>query len=144
MSFPYKRILCAVDFDENCAAAIKEAHALAQAGDAKLLLLHVVWINPLATEGYVLAELEESQAKEARRKLSEAAQRALEGAGYEIEICVGDPGEGILAAAQRCDADLVVMATHGRRGVSRLLLGSVAARVVSAAASPVLLVRHRA
>ena len=144
MSFPYRRILCAVDFDENCVAALKEANALAQAGGAKLVLLHVVWINPLATEGYVLAELEESQAKNARKKLSENAKRAFEDAPCEIEICVGDAAEEILAAAKRYDADLVVMATHGRRGVSRLLLGSVAARVVSAATIPVLLVRHPA
>jgi nucleotide-binding universal stress UspA family protein len=143
MSFPYKRILCAVDFDDNAATAIKEAGALARASNGVVVLLHVVWINPLATEGYVLAELQKSQTEDASLKLEEAARRALSGAKYELEITIGEPGDSIVAAEKRCAADLVVMATHGRHGVSRLMLGSVAERVVRSSTVPVLTVRQQ-
>ena len=142
MSFPYKRILCAVAFDDNSDAAINEAAALSRASGGAIVLLHVVWINPLAADGYVLADLEKSQIEDARTKLEAAAKRALSGIRYEVEIRIGDPGEEILAAGQRFGADLTVMATHGRHGVSRLMLGSVAERVVRSAAIPVLTVRR--
>jgi nucleotide-binding universal stress UspA family protein len=90
----------------------------------------------------MLAELQKSQTEDASLKLEDAAQRDLIGVKYELEITSGDPGESIVAAEKRCAADLVVMATHGRHGVSRLMLGSVAERVVRSAAVPVLTVRR--
>ena len=144
MSFPYKRILCAVDFDDNAATAIKEAGALARAGDGVVILFHVVWINPLAAEGYVLAELQKSQTEDASLKLEDLGRKALGDAKYELEIAIGDPGDAILTAAKRCRADLIIMATHGRRGVSHLVLGSVAERVVRSAPVPILTLRQTA
>jgi nucleotide-binding universal stress UspA family protein len=141
MSFPYKRILCAVDFDDHAAVAIKEAAALARAGHGVVILFHVVWVTPLATEGYVLAELQKSQMEDASLKLEDLGRQALGGAQYELAIELGDPGDGILAATRRCNADLLVMATHGRRGVSHLVLGSVAERVVRLSPIPTLTIR---
>ncbi len=144
MSFPYKCILCPVDFDSNSIAALKEAAALARPCKATICLLHVVQINPLATEGFVLGELQESQSKYARTKVAEMAERDLGGADYEIKIEIGDPAETVLEMEKRLKADLVVMATHGRRGVSRLVLGSVAERVVRESSIPVLTLRTAA
>jgi nucleotide-binding universal stress UspA family protein len=141
MSFPYKRILCPVDFDATSATAMKEAGAIAQLCKGKVCVLHVVWINPLATEGYVLAELQESQSESARTKIAEVASSVLAGVDYEIRIEVGDAGETILAMETRLPADLVVMATHGRHGVTRLVMGSVAERVVRESTVPVLTIR---
>lgn len=144
MSFPYKRILCPVDFDDTAAAALKEACAIAQLCKATVCLLHVVWINPLATDGFVLAELQESQSKHARTKVAEIANGVLAGVDHEINIEIGDPAETILAAAERLHADLVVMATHGRHGVTRLVMGSVAERIVRESTIPVLTIRTHA
>ncbi len=141
MSFPYKRILCAVDFDDHAAVAIKEAAALARAGDGVVILFHVIWITPLAAEGYVLGELQKSQMEDASLKLEELGRQALGGAKYELVIELGDPGDGIVAACRRHTADLLVMATHGRRGVSHLVLGSVAERVVRLSPIPTLTIR---
>src|ERR1700730_11615882 len=123
MSFPYKRILCAVDFDDNAMTAINEAGALARASDGVVVLMHAVWITPLAAEGYVLLELQKTQTEDASRRLEDLARRALAGARYEVEVVIGDPSEAILEAAKRCTTDLVVLATHGRRGLAHLVLG---------------------
>src|SRR5437667_3397893 len=131
MSFPYKRILCPIDFDDNSAAAITEAGALARSSKGLIILLHAVFINPLASEGFVLAELQDSQRRDAQTKLERAAEREPHGTDYQLVVEIGDPGDCILAAEKRLKADLVVMTTHRRRGVSRLLLGSLAERVVT-------------
>jgi len=144
MSFPYKRILCPVDFDDNSASAMKEAGALARLCKGAVALLHVVRINPLATEGFVLAELEESQSKHARTKVAEMANRDLPGVDYEINVQIGDPGETILAMEKELNTDLVVMATHGRHGITRLVLGSVAEKIVRESTVPVLTIRTHA
>jgi universal stress protein A len=141
MSFPYRRILCPVDFDDNADAAMREAGALARSAGGSIILLHVVQISPLATEGFVLGQLEESQTKDARAKLQKLAERELPTTNYEIAIEVGDPADVILAMGKRLAVDLVVMATHGRRGVAHLILGSLAERIVRSAPVPVLTVR---
>lgn len=122
MSIPYKRILCPVDFDDNSVRAVKEAGELARSMASDVWLLHVVRINPLATEGFVLGELQESQIKHARARLEEIAKRELPAIGHEITVELGDPGAVILTLEEKSGADLVVMATHGRRGVARLML----------------------
>lgn len=146
MAFPYKRILCPTDFDGNAGLALDEAKELALRGGGTVYVLHVIQVNPLATEGYVLGELYESQIKEARDKLVEIARHHLSGPDHrivehQILVEVGEPGDVILGMAQRLGTDLVVMATHGRRGLTRLVLGSVAERVVRESVSPVLTVR---
>jgi nucleotide-binding universal stress UspA family protein len=143
MSFPYKRILCPIDFDDNAATAIKEAGALARLLKATVCVLHVIWINPLATEGYVLAELEESQSNDARAKMAEMTNRELAGVDYEINVIIGDPAEIVLATEKDLNADLVVMATHGRHGLTKLVLGSVAEKIVRESTVPVLTIRNR-
>jgi len=143
MSFPYKRILCPVDFDDTSATAVKEAGAIAALCNSSVALLHVVFINPLATEGFVLAELQESQSEHARNKVAEIAKRLLADRDYEIDIRIGDPAETILAAEAELKADLVVMATHGRHGLKRLVIGSVAERVVRESQVPVLTIHGK-
>ena len=141
VGFPYQCILCPVDLDDSSASALQEASAIARLCKATVWLLHVVKINPLATEGFVLAELEESQSRHAQTLVSELANRSLSDVDYEIKIVIGEPAERILALAGELGADLLVMATHGRHGIPRLVLGSVAEKIVRQSTVPVLTVR---
>ncbi len=145
MPLPYNKILCPVDFDDNSAQAMKHAATLALHSGGTLYLLHVVQINPLvaqgAAEGFAGKEFYDTQVESARRQLEQLAQSIPPGVKHEITIEIGEPGYLIVTAEQRVGADLVVMATHGRRGLKRLVLGSVAERVVRESSVPVLMVR---
>lgn len=145
MAFPYKKILCPVDFDDTSADAVKEAAALALHGGSILVLLHVVQINPLAAqgaaEGYAAGQMYETQVEFARKQIGQIAANIPAGVKHEIVVELGEPGDSIVAAEQILGADLVVMATHGRRFLTRIVLGSVAERVVRGLSVPVLTVR---
>jgi universal stress protein A len=89
----------------------------------------------------VLGELYDSQEKYAREKLDQIARDRLAGVECEILIDRGNPADVILAMEKTVAPDLVVMATHGRRGFTRLVMGSVAEKVVRESITPVLTVR---
>jgi nucleotide-binding universal stress UspA family protein len=93
VAFPYKRILCPVDFDNNSIQAVEEARGLARSGNGKLFLLHVIQINPLATEGFMLAELIETQEKYAREQLEKITGKGMAGVECEIVIERGNPAD---------------------------------------------------
>jgi nucleotide-binding universal stress UspA family protein len=137
--------LCPLDFDENSAHALQHAAALARQSGGLLLLLHVIQINPLvaqgAAEGFAGKELYDTQVEAARRQLEETAERIAPNVKCEITVEIGEPGALIVEAVTRLGADLLVMATHGRRGLKRLVLGSVAERVARESIVPVLIVR---
>lgn len=145
MAFPYKKILCPVDFDDSSPEAVKEAAALALHGGGTLVVMHVVQINPLAAqgaaEGYAAGQMYEGQTEFARKQVAQMLANLPAGLKYEIVVEIGEPGDSIVAAEQRLGADLVVMATHGRRGLARIVLGSVAERVVRGSSVPVLTIR---
>lgn len=146
MPFPYKKILCPVDFDENSARALREAARLALHGGCTLCLLHVVQISPLAAQEAALGSAagqfhDAIQVKLARKQVDEMLETLPVEAKHEITIEIGEAGTAIVAAAKRLGADLVVMATHGRKGLAHLVLGSVAERVVRESTVPVLTVR---
>jgi nucleotide-binding universal stress UspA family protein len=145
MPFPYKKILCPVDFDENSVRALKEAAELGLHGDGTLCLLHVLQINPLTAqgvaEGYDAGEFYDTQTEFARKQVGEMLGKLPAALKFEVAIEFGEPGTTILAAAKRLRTDLVVMATHGRRGLRHLVMGSVAERIVRESTVPVLTVR---
>lgn len=138
---PYRRILCAIDFDENSARALEEAVRVAKLARASLCLLHVVRVNPMGREGLLVGQLYDSEIQSAREKLAALAREKLDGIDHQIVVEVGEPAMLILAIEDKVGADLVVMATHGRRGIARLVLGSVAERVLRESRAPVLTVR---
>ena len=113
-----------------------------------LYLLHVLQINPLtaqgAAQGYAGKDFYDSQVELARDRLEQYAQSIPAGVMRELAVEIGEPGNLIIAEQQRLGADLVVMATHGRRGLKHLVLGSVAERVVRESIAPVLTVRAAA
>jgi nucleotide-binding universal stress UspA family protein len=145
MPFPYRKILCPVDFDETSAQALKEAVAIAAPGGGTVCLLHVVQINPLAAqgaaEGLSAGELYDTQVEFARRQLEQMVKELPAGLKHELATEIGEPADIIVAEEKNLGADLVVMATHGRRGLKRLVLGSVAERVVRESSVPVLTIR---
>lgn len=145
MPFPYSKILCPIDFDPNSVNALAHAAALAANSGATLYLLHVLHINPLTTQGaaqgYAGKDFYDSQIEHARGRLEQCAQNIPAGVKLELAVEIGEPGNLIIAAQQRLGADLVVMATHGRRGLKHLVLGSIAERVVRESTVPVLTVR---
>jgi len=145
MTFPYKKILCPVNFDETSAHAAEEAAALAVQGGGALVLLHVVHINPLvsmaAAEGPSGGEVYNAQVDLARNQVVQMAARLTSALKPEIVVEIGDPAEVILATERKLQADLVVMATHGRTGLARIVLGSVTDKIVRGSTAPVLTIR---
>jgi nucleotide-binding universal stress UspA family protein len=143
--FPPKTILVPTDLSPNAERALDYAVGLASRLDAKIHLLNVVGVQALGVEyGVVVTQsvvqdiLDGNQA--ALDKLVKA--RAGKAAFARTELEVGDARTVIEATARRIGADLIVMGTHGRRGVRRLLVGSVAESVVRESPCPVLLVRE--
>lgn len=142
----FDKILCAVDFDESAAVVLHFARDLARQNGATLCALHVAPLplnatefSPIPMDPYPVWE------KTARAELEKLAAAHLEGreVTYQIETRSGEAADGILGQAEEMDADLIVLATHGRKGVSHLLLGSVAERVIRRSLRPVLVVRPK-
>ena len=142
MAFPYRKILCPIDFDENSLNALETATRFARHNDGVVVVLHVVPLIIPPTGMPVYVDMYKGQEQVAREKLEEIARKHLAGVKYEMMTDMGDPAGIILKAERTTGADLVVMATHGRRGFSRFFLGSVAELVVRESTCPVLMVRN--
>ena len=143
-----RRILHATDFSRASTAALTWAVDMAKANRARLTVLHVMAPPSLALpgEGYVspaLYESLESSARAAAQKRLNAVLARARAAGVRARglLLEGVPHELIARAARK--ADLLVIGTHGRSGLAKLFLGSVASRLVALAPCPVLTVRGR-
>ena len=145
----YQTILMATDFSPTSADALEEALRMARELGCELKILHVYELPAPLALPYATASLYEGLDREARsgaeRKLARLIDSAKNrGVAATPLLRQGFPDVEIVGAAERERADLIILGTHGRRGASRLLLGSVAARVVATAACPVLTVRPAA
>ena len=145
----FRRIFYATDFSAASRPAFKKAIEVAKANGARLLIGHVLpSVGTLGWNGYVTPlmykEMEQALRLGAEKKLERFREQA-EKAGVRSEALLlqGFPGGEIAAAAKSQKADLVVVGTHGRTGMARVLLGSVASRVIASAPCPVLAVRGR-
>lgn len=141
MAQQFKRILCPVDFDDNSMQALATAANLARESDGTVFVLHVVPMIVAPTGMPVYVDLYKGQEETARTKLVEIAHRQLGGVKYELLVHTGEPAGSILHAEKKIDSDVVVMATHGRRGFKRFFLGSIAELVLRESICPVLTVR---
>ena len=141
MTQRFRNILCPVDFDDNSMEALDTAANLARANQGTLFVLHVVPMILAPTGMPVYVDLYKGQEEAARTKLSEIAHKRLAGVKHELLIHTGEPAGTILNAEKKVAADVVVMATHGRRGFKRFLLGSIAELVLRESICPVLTVR---
>ena len=145
---PIRTILHPTDFSEQAGHAFRFACSLARDHGANVVLLHVmpppypvvgemIAIPPLATEE------EESALMEARLYNRLHALRAAEtGLDTTVRLEAGDTVETILRVAEDLNADLIVMGTHGRTGLTRLVMGSVAENVVRRAGCAVLTLKN--
>jgi universal stress protein A len=135
----FNRILCPLDFAEGSLKALGLATRLAAQNKAELYLLHVCPVVVIPLGGTVSEPVLAEQA--ARQRLEQIANRDLPNIQYELLVTTGDAAERVINAQSALDADLIVMGTHGRGGLRRLFLGSVAERVVREAPCPVLTTR---
>jgi nucleotide-binding universal stress UspA family protein len=142
----YKRILAAVDGSKASNKGLREALRLAKREGARLILLNVVDEFPaFATLEAPAIDLT-PMLREGGKRILARAQAAAHKAGVKplvvMRETIGGPAaDAIVREARKQRADLIVLGTHGRRGVRRMLLGSDAGQVVSLASVPVLLVR---
>jgi len=141
----FKKILLPVDFSHSSDAAISFASSLAADSEALLMLLHIGENSPAYLAGYggfsYTPEFHEKVVKE-NRELLERIKPTIPGIKYEHQYLDGNPAKEILGFAERENFDLIVIGSHGRTGLSRLLLGSVAEAVVRGAKCPVLTVKQ--
>ena len=138
-----KTILFPTDFSTASDAALCHAEALARQSDAKLLILHVEE-PPLAYGGGELYYGLPEPSSERILQMLEDVRPSDSAVPFVHRLVMGDPAAEIVNVAEAEQAELVVMGTHGRTGVSRLLMGSVAESVVRHAPCPVLIYRERA
>jgi nucleotide-binding universal stress UspA family protein len=143
----YQRILVPVDGSETSRTALQEAIKFAQQAGARLKLVHVIEdARIFDAEGMVDYATLRDIAKRSGEQVLQRAQTMTQQAGISTETALlesgGDRNENVIVAeAKQWLADLIVIGTHGRSGVSRLLFGSVAEGVVRGATVPVLLIR---
>lgn len=139
-----KTILVATDFREAAAAALDYAVRLGQKLGATVFLVHTYELPVVGLPDGVIvltAEMASHMISAAEAALKkEIEPYAARGIVVRTILEQGDPREGVLAAAKKSGADLIVLGTHGRRGLARALLGSVAEAVVRTAPVPVLTV----
>ena len=136
----YKNIVLAYDGSKFSNKALQEAISLAKSSGGSLLILSVVDItDEFEAEAPGLTD-------KMTEKLLRSAQKALEKAvaakvKAKVEVHVGDAYEMIVETARKKKADIIVMGSHGRTGLTRLLMGSVTSRVIGHAPCSVIVVR---
>jgi nucleotide-binding universal stress UspA family protein len=137
------RVLVPIDFSEESFAALTPAREFVQ--DAShIYVLHVLSQLHPAEPGMMWNTLGE---RDRKQHIEEALQQRFQGSEYEklhIGVTLGDPSSEIIDYAKAIDADLIVIPSHGRTGLSRFFLGSVAERVIRYAHCPVVVLKKSA
>jgi nucleotide-binding universal stress UspA family protein len=148
----YKHILVATDGSIISQKGVNHGLALAKALECKATVVIVTKPFPMEgvvdVTGWVSGENDKIRYENSQKEFAEtvfgAARKSADKIGTEpdyLQVSDHSPAEGLLETAKKHDCDLIVMASHGRRGIGRLLLGSQTAEVVQSAAIPVLVVR---
>jgi nucleotide-binding universal stress UspA family protein len=137
---PKAKVVVPVDFSDQSVAAVDVALSLVPTSAG----IHVVHVLPVLTD-YEAGVLFNAVDDEARTKHTVQALRErlsdAKYAGIQPHVAFGDPGYEIANYAEQLEAELIVLPSHGRTGLSRLLIGSVAERVVRLAHCPVLVLK---
>ncbi len=144
----YTKILVAVDGSETSLLGLQHAILLAKEQKAALRVLHVIhdyWaadgLHGLVRSDELLKQLRERGETMLHEAVSLARKQEVAAEAATVETVVGSPGAAIVEYAEQWPADLIVIGTHGRRGIRRLVMGSDAEYVVRTTPVPVLLVR---
>jgi nucleotide-binding universal stress UspA family protein len=148
-----KKIIAGTDFSDESTAALAHAVAIAKQQGAELHLVHAVQpieltppYPPYPIGAASLYAEQNQEIQENARKLLDAEAERLEASGVRVNQSLSTdlPARSLVDAAEELEADLIVVGTHGRRGLSRFLLGSVAQHVVQRAHCDVLVTRGKA
>jgi universal stress protein A len=134
-----QKIICPVDFSGLSRKALQYANEFARLSNGKIFLVGVVENDPTINYSHGL----EAERTEEQKKLEALIdEEQIAGIVADYVIYEGFPEECILDYAKRQEADIIIMGSHGRRGLKRMILGSVAEHVVRRAPCPVLVVKE--
>ena len=136
-----KLILVPFDFSEHSHLAVDKAIELATSNSQIHILQVLPTFIPLAPEGFPLEAIDDQVRVENTVKTLDKEFADPRYAGIIKEVLVGDPGTTCAERAEEIGAELIVVSSHGRSGISRLLLGSVAERILRLAKCPVLVIK---
>lgn len=142
-AFRLKKILVPVDFSECSRKALDYAIPLAEQFGAELVLLHVTPANPPVPELGPVDVVGIDEATQGLAELQASVSTAIASHSVQRVVRTGEPHTEIVRVAAERGIDMIVLSTHGRTGLSRVLLGSTAEKVVRHAPCPVLVVRER-
>lgn len=138
----FKKILVPVDFSEASTILVPYAKYLGEKLEAEVHLLYVVRSLDYFGGFYVphtsIKKFEEEIMRGAEKRMENFVEDHFEGFPVKTHILIGDAGTEILNFARQENFDLIVMGTHGRKGLDKIIFGSVADRVVKGASCPVL------
>ena len=139
----FKKILVPVDFSDNSRKILRSAADLAARFKAELAVVYVVQNFDDYSGFFVphvpIAQFEEEMVRNAEEKMQSFVKECLEvGTPVQTRVLAGDVAETIVDHAARTGIDLIVMGTHGYKGLERILFGSVAEKVIKTAVCPVL------
>lgn len=141
-----ERILCPVDFSEFSTRAYDYAHSLARHYEATLFVLHVIrsiTIDPTFVSPMMIDSIYSQEAAKAKAKIAKLAEKqAGEAVRIQTTVQLGFAADSILSFAKEHDTSLIVMGTHGRRGLDRLVMGSTTEHILRKSHCPVLAVHE--
>ncbi len=139
----YKRIVTATDGSPSSELAVRHAVGLSKVHGCPLDIIYVAPPLNESLDFYHSEDLEKALRNEAEGFLARAKEEAA-GQGIEAatHILAGEPEDEIVRFAEEKDCDLIVMGSHGHKGFVKLLIGSVAERVIGRAHCPVLVMKH--
>ena len=140
------KILCSVDLSDHSKQVAEYAVMLARAAEAKLLVVYVapslLHYAGFHVSAHAIDQFADELVTGAEQAMKDFVTENFSGlADVQSKVLVGYAAEEILAQAEQEKVDLIVMGTHGRKGVDRILFGSVAEKVVKSAKQPVLTIR---
>ena len=141
----FSKILCPVDFSESSSAIAKTAREFALKFDAEVLVVYVapsmiqyeIFDLPAASLPQLVGDIVSG----AEKTMTEFVGKHFYGVKASGKVVSGDAAEAIVSLSQTEKADIIIMSTHGRQGLNRLLFGSVAEKVVKTSAVPVMTIR---
>jgi nucleotide-binding universal stress UspA family protein len=138
---PRQLVVVPVDLSTASLRAVETAMQLVPS-PGHIRIIHVLPVLAAAEPGVIWDTVDDARRSE---HAARAVEERLSAGGYEglgVSVVVGDPGREIADFAKQVGADLIVLPSHGRTGLTRLLIGSVAERVVRLAQCPVLVLRE--
>jgi nucleotide-binding universal stress UspA family protein len=141
----FSKILCPVDFSESSADIAKTAREFALKFNAEILVVYVapsmiqyeIFDLPAASLPQLVGDIVTG----AEKTMTEFVAKHFPDVKATGKVVSGDAAEAIVTLAQAEKADIIIMSTHGRQGLNRLLFGSVAEKVVKTSAVPVMTIR---